>query len=555
MIKIGMFSDVHNGNPHFSWIMRSIFELTDNGKELDAAALVGDIVYHNEKTLPSQATYAMVNANEHFAKLKKEGRLIVAMGNHEFTLGAGDEERTALAKKVFAEETGLLPEYDKVIKGYHFITVGPDDYTCKLSAEQEKFATEKIRAALLESKDKPVFLLLHHSIDNTLYHALEVDTCSDEFEAFVKNEPRLVVISGHTHYPSNDPQSIFQVTGGATFLYTSTIMGGNGLTLPFANVRHQHHPYQGIMMEIDEITNCVTFKPFFVSEGAPAYIEGSVRTIDVPRMIEESKKEYPSREVYKYTPERAKKSLPPRFGKLPEIKSVTDCDVTVDIYPAVPGGDGEDCQIGYFKLELLKDGEVVKNQKIISDFFLEVPREKIVYSMFDLAPSTSYTLKITPYTVWYTKGETTVTLEFETKKPKFEAVELEEVISQGIYDGELSGTFTKYSNLIHIGADWTGASEHTFTVASDGKYRAFVKGSANTSTETTVTLYRVSDSGKEKMGEDEIIINTGIIFTFKDIPAFDFDARKGDTFTLKVEKKPTECTIGLMGISVAKHKK
>ena len=229
MLNIAFFSDLHNNQVCLDRVMNSI-EILSKDTGLDALALVGDIIYLDTNVLPTPESYARLNANRFYTKMKEEGKLLFALGNHEFTLWMEGEEIKALSRKTFTDETGLLPEMDTVIGGYHFITAGPADYAGSPAPEIEEFVKEKVTLALAESDVKPVFVLLHFPIDDTLYGTMGTQHYTPEFREFIVKDPRVVVISGHHHFPNSDPRTVTQFKGGASFIFTS-IMSNSFFTL------------------------------------------------------------------------------------------------------------------------------------------------------------------------------------------------------------------------------------------------------------------------------------------------------------------------------------
>lgn len=207
-LTFGVFSDVHNDKAEFDNVMDNVYALTDEGAELDGLVLVGDIVYVSAKTTPSKTNYERINANSKFVSLKESGKVVYAMGNHEFPQDDYSEDLARLSRQVFEEETGLEPEKITVLDGYYFITAGPKDYGNTLTPEQEQFVIDSVKTALKADPVKPVFLVLHRPVDATLFGTGSADKYSAEFEDFIKDQPRLIVFSAHMHYPSNDRPSV-----------------------------------------------------------------------------------------------------------------------------------------------------------------------------------------------------------------------------------------------------------------------------------------------------------------------------------------------------------
>ncbi|MBQ5747142.1 MAG: metallophosphoesterase family protein, partial [Clostridia bacterium] len=316
-VTIGIFSDTHNVADGIAKVMNNFETLAGGNENIDGVALVGDIVYLTRNSTPSLNHYSTLKANTDFAHFLEENKVSFAMGNHEFPEGSGAEAAES-SISVFTEAMGFAPETHKVYGGYHFITAGPEDYNGKLTAEQEQYVIDEVTEALKDGEDKPVFVFIHHPIDTTLYGS-STTRHSEEFVAFLKSQPRVIAFSGHNHYPLSDPRSIWQVEGGATFVYTSRVSGGNNLSHPYAGGSSNRHdtgaPAQAYLMEIDTETNVVTLKRFYVG-STPTGLEGGDWVLDIPAMVAESKKDTVDLGVYKYTyDEREKNSTAPVFGE------------------------------------------------------------------------------------------------------------------------------------------------------------------------------------------------------------------------------------------------
>lgn len=571
----GVFSDTHNAKVAFTSAMNSVMKLSRDGADLDGLLLIGDIVYHQADDVPSADFYSMINSNKDYAKIKNEGKLVFAMGNHEFPLNAKSDELCDLSKKVFIEEVGQSPEYHTVLEGYHFIAAGPDTYMGELSAEQEKFVFDNVKEALKDGDEKPVFLLLHHPVDNTLYGTSSAKRYSAEFEEFVKSEPRLIVISGHNHYPTADPRSIYQVPGGATFIYTSSIMSGNPISNPYATERHSTMANQGYMMKINSETNVVTLKRFYVSSTNPTYLEAGDWVLDIPAMIAESKKTFVDTEnVYKYTyDERKAKSVMPYFAEGSEIKTSLLKEKRVSItYPvATPGAEGEDNYVGYYKIELYNKstGETVTH-KVISDYFLKSKKERRGYVFTNLTPGTGYRVTITPVNMWYIEGTSKLTYDFETLKPEFEEVELDEENTReySVFEADLSRLKnTEYDNYIQVAASRGGTVSFEVYAKEAGTYRIYLVASGSDvemrMSVSEVEYGEVVENGESRevitkqveiLNDKKVTVNTSGTSDYQDVICADIEVKEAGDFVIKFKKNATNSSLGLKCLAFGKHK-
>jgi 3',5'-cyclic-AMP phosphodiesterase len=125
------------------------------------------------------------------------------MGNHEYYGYYEDEDFTpALAQQRFIKMTGTYDIfYEKIIQGFPFLFLSTENYTPDsndagwLSDNQIRWFDERLTAAV----SSPLFVFLHHPINNTV--AESDDTCmqSDQVRAVLHKHPNVLFFSGHTH--------------------------------------------------------------------------------------------------------------------------------------------------------------------------------------------------------------------------------------------------------------------------------------------------------------------------------------------------------------------
>lgn len=559
---VGIIADVHNGAAKFNTALTNIIDHAGGIEALDGVALVGDIIYTAESATPN---YDFVTNSAPFNKIKDANKLMYVMGNHEYPLNATlgrAPEKAEKAKALFTEKTGEPLQDDTVIGGFHFITVSSHDYSNKLNAEQEKYATEHIKAALAEDDTKPVFFILHQTIDGTLNGSLKANLQSTEFEEFVKKEPRLIVISGHTHYTLSDPHSIYQVPGGATFLYTSVVSTSVGQSMAYATVSHREYSSQGIMLSVNDETNVVTLKRFYVDPENPAFLEGGDWTFDIPAMIDESRKSEPSLDVYKYTNARAELSEAPHFDEKCQItvSDITDTSIEFTFPNATPAKENDDNYVGYYKIELLNgtNGEVYRSDKIISDFFILKKSETNYHSFYNLPYSEKWVLKITPVSTWYVEGEP-LTLELTPPKPEFESVPLDETAileadAKDIKVVSSKGHYVTSDEYINVYASGTATLRYNYEIEKSGTYRVIINAAAEKGVETTVSVTKRTDAGDTVIYEAKRKFGTSSASEPMSFTVCDFEAEEGATYIVKIKKNKTDVALRIYTMTVARHK-
>ena len=117
---------------------------------------------------------------------------------------------------------GNKPDFHAVIGGFHFIGLSVSrDLLEHYDLGQLRWLKKQLDLAVKEDPNKPVFVMHHeHNLD-TVYGSSAYDRWSvPYFNAILKRYPQVVDFSGHSHYPLNDPRSLWQ--GG----YTAVGTGG-----------------------------------------------------------------------------------------------------------------------------------------------------------------------------------------------------------------------------------------------------------------------------------------------------------------------------------------
>ncbi len=179
----------------------AIAETDEEYKKLDAALFVGDMTDNGRK---DQFLGFSAAAN---AVLKDETQLlaVLAKSHDGSTLDKGSLD-------YYSGISGENTDLHKVINGYHFIGLSAsktqgDHY----SEYQREWLTAQLDAAVAEDPTKPVFVFQHEHIQNTVYGSSDFEGWGmDYFKDILEKYPQVVDFSGHSHYPLNDPRSIWQ---------------------------------------------------------------------------------------------------------------------------------------------------------------------------------------------------------------------------------------------------------------------------------------------------------------------------------------------------------
>ena len=150
------------------------------------------------------------------AHLRPETQLLVVTGNHEYIRYRKVD--ASQGSRVFARKMQRAEDLHAVINGFHFIG-------CSYSEDGRTFKAKlpwleaELKKAAAESGGKPVFSFQHPAPWATIYGS--ADWGDADVPRILRKCPQTINFSGHSHYPVNDPRSIWQ--GGYTALGCGTL--------------------------------------------------------------------------------------------------------------------------------------------------------------------------------------------------------------------------------------------------------------------------------------------------------------------------------------------
>ena len=123
----------------------------------------------------------------------------------------------------YTDLSGNSPDFHVVINGYHFIGLSASDNdTVHYDNGQIKWLDEQLAKATAEDPDKPVFVTHHEHVRGTVYGSSNYDGWGvPYFKSTLDKYPQVVDFSGHSHFPLNDPRSVWQ--GNFTAIGTGAI--------------------------------------------------------------------------------------------------------------------------------------------------------------------------------------------------------------------------------------------------------------------------------------------------------------------------------------------
>lgn len=274
---------------------------------------------------------------------------------------AKSHDGNTLSKKslsVYESLSGLDSDFHVVINGFHFIGLSAsktqgDHY----SEYQRDWLREQLNEAAAADPSKPIFVTHHEHVKDTVYGSSDVDGWGiDYFKDIFEQYPQIIHFSGHSHYPLNDPRSIWQ--GAFTAVGTGAVYYAE-LTVDGENCVHPTH-YRSIAQAwIVEVSaqNEVRLRGFDALSGE-LLCKYTLHDVANARARE-------------YTPEQElAASSAPAFA--------SDASVSVrkkiggKISVTVPAAESTDGSIIFmYRLKVTdKDGKIVDEQKLVNDYWL-----------------------------------------------------------------------------------------------------------------------------------------------------------------------------------------
>ena len=192
-------------------LMKSAYQIAASDKDynkVDAFTFNGDLTDRGrEAQYQAFASYTQANLKGDTKRL-----CVVARSHDSSALGP------AGALEYFKSITGQAEtDYHEVINGFHFIGISSSSSSEEhYTAAQVQWLDEQLAIAAQDGgADKPIFVFQHEHVRNTVFGSSDFDGWGmTNFTAVLNKYPQAIHISGHSHYPADDPRSIWQ--GGFT---------------------------------------------------------------------------------------------------------------------------------------------------------------------------------------------------------------------------------------------------------------------------------------------------------------------------------------------------
>ncbi len=175
-------------------------EQDENYKKLDAVMFCGDVTDNGRKD-QFDAFKATVDS------CKKDETQVLALLAQAHDCSTMKKD----ALSFFSQITGLDTDWHYVINGYHFIGVSTSkEPDVRYSQYQIDWMKQQLAEAAADDPSKPIFVAHHEHILNTVYGSAEGEWGDSTYKEIFSQYPQIVFFSGHSHYPVNDPRSIWQ---------------------------------------------------------------------------------------------------------------------------------------------------------------------------------------------------------------------------------------------------------------------------------------------------------------------------------------------------------
>ncbi len=382
-------SDTHintlgdTGCKRTSAMLKTVYAISDadeDYKNLDAVVFSGDIT--DNGFIGSFYSFAAITDNE--IREGTERLAVLAKAHDSYTYFNN-------SRKIYTGITGQQADFHRVIGGFHFIGVSRSETIEHYSDEQVKWLDKNIAAAVNDDPAKPVFVFQHEHVKNTVYGSSDTDGWGlDVFTEVLSKYPQVVHISGHSHFPANDPRAVWQgeftaINDGGLAYYELAVDGKNG---QFPDEKDRMS--QALIIEVDA-DNRVLVKVLDVDEGK------IMREFLIDNIAEENKTKYSFEQ-------RKEKSSAPVFSEGAALQHEKKGLMNYITVPqAKVSGDNE---VFLYRISVTNEnGKTVHEAWEFSDYFFADMPESISFDGF-ITLGKNLTVKVVAEDVWGNISET-----------------------------------------------------------------------------------------------------------------------------------------------------
>ncbi len=352
-----------------------------NHSTLDAVLVAGDVT--NDGYDEQFASFEEVVKQS----LRNETDLLAIVAkNHD-----GYQGKSCRGK--ISKITGNDADYHVVIGGCHFIGISTSSLEAlRYDLRQRIQLKQQLDAAVKDDPTKPIFVIHHEHVRGTVYGSSRFEGWGvNHFSAILKEYPQIVDFSGHSHYPLNDPRSIWQ--GAFTAVGTGSI---SYMEVTVDKDRTLHPEYEGKpecsyeasaqawLVEVDA-ANRIRLRGFDVNDGV--YLcEYLIENVADPS-------------TYVYTPENQKdKSSAPQFSAGVGLSVAQKDGKYVVTCPKADSTDGKPVELYRIRVQN-ENGKEVFTKYIVNNYWL--PADKWLDSVdFEIDAKPGYQVSVVAENVY-----------------------------------------------------------------------------------------------------------------------------------------------------------
>ena len=386
-------SDTHiedygdTGSQRLSAMIKTAYAISDadeDYKNLDAVVFSGDITDNGHR----DSFYTFAAITDYELREGTERLAVVSKAHDSYTYFNN-------SLKLYTGITGQETDFHRVIGGFHFIGVSRSSTLKHYTDAQVKWLDENIAAAVKDDPSKPVFVFQHEHVRDTVYGSSKSDGWGlDTFTDVLEKYPQVVHISGHSHFPANDPRAVWQgsftaINDGGLAYYELAVDGING-QFPEEKDRMS----QALIIEVDA-DNRVLVKVLDVDAGV------IMREFLIDNITEENKTKY----AFDTRKEAASAPVFAEGAVLGYEKSGLKHYITVPQATV-----SEDNEVFIYRIYVVnKNGRTVYKDWAFSDYFFADQADSITFDGF-MTLGKNLTVKVCAEDVW---GNTSEYLEIK----------------------------------------------------------------------------------------------------------------------------------------------
>ena len=403
ILRFVVASDVHyNAEPDeqdvkFHTLLSDAYEYSDGHAKyntLDGVFIVGDFA-HRGWADPMNRFFDDLDDYT-----RQETVAMAVLGNHEFWPEPEETVSRFLSASGYENKSQHI-----TVSGYHFILMSTDNYNGFNDSSITWLSNQLALAAADDpTGKKPIFVFQHHPAYDTVYGSFDGEWGVTNLEPVLELYPQAVDFSGHSHFPVNDPRSVWQ--GTFTEFNTGSCREFGMDIAGYSNTSVFAKDNAGAWTE-DEFPEDYLFDPgkyYVVEVNAANRI--LVRAFDVGTDAEVIEPIFLSSvgnpERFAYTDARADAEETPRFALNAEVETLSLSSVAAEFrFPRTARG----AYVQNYRCEIREGETLIDTVYRLDCGFLFPAPETLTLAFSGLDPETEYTVSITPVTSWANEGE------------------------------------------------------------------------------------------------------------------------------------------------------